>query len=32
MRGNAQEKIVPSQELSGGGGGGGGVMRPELSV
>ena len=31
MRGNAQEKIVPSQELSGGGGGGG-VMRPELSV
>ena len=31
MRGNAQEKIVPRQELSGGGGGGG-VMRPELSV
>ena len=30
MRGNAQEKIVPRQELSGGGGGG--VMRPELSV
>lgn len=29
MRGNAQEKIVPSQELSGGGGG---VMRPESSV